>query len=176
MVVSYSTKGTLHGKWGVETTYMSCPIFYVLLHSDNLTGCKDTNMNKYGGITSHINTYLSIQKSHLCGYSCSMLCLYINYTQTTALLIDQSKITIVIMLCHVFKLGGLWTIQKGLLFLGGKPKGKDHLVRLGIDGMKVIKMNPKQVREWYRLKVFENIAEDNIWTKRCCARRVKKIL
>jgi hypothetical protein len=178
---SYSTKGTLHGKWGVETTYMTCPISYVLLHSDNLTGCKDTNMNKCGSITSHVNTYFLIQKSHLCGYSSNILCLYMNYIQATALLIDHSKITIVIMLCYVLKVSGLSAIQKGLLvqyilFWVGKPKGKDHLVWLGIDGMKVIKMISKQAREWYRLKVFEDIAEDNIWTKKCCARRVKKIL
>jgi len=52
----------------------------------------------------------------------------------------------------MFKLVGLSAIEKGLfvqyiLFWVGKPKRKDCLVSLGIDGMKVIKMNPKQVRE-----------------------------
>jgi hypothetical protein len=52
----------------------------------------------------------------------------------------------------MFKVGGLSTIEKGLfvqyiLFWVGKPKGKDRLVLLGIDGMIVIKMNPKGLRE-----------------------------
>jgi hypothetical protein len=67
----------------------------------------------------------------------------------------------------MFKLGGLSTIEKGLivqyiLFWVGKPERKDCLVWLGIDGMKVIKMNPKRVREHCKLKVSENSAADNI--------------
>jgi len=67
----------------------------------------------------------------------------------------------------MFKLGGLSIIEKGLivhyiLFWVGKPKRKDCLLWLGIDGMKVIKMNPKRVRVRCKLKVSENNAADNI--------------